>query len=170
MGILIYNGTYWLFLNYPYTSLIITVLLIIWIGMPRKKKKVEKLKKEVVKETPKVNTVPKNTNSKIYTSDRNKFLREMSKEDLINLFEDIVDAKFKAFGSPITICASDVLVGKIVGKTLDEALALTNKEIEDEIGLGVSPIKLHASVMAEEVISSAVADYRKKQEKLNKDA
>ena len=84
--------------------------------------------------------------------------------------DKIVDAKFKAFGSPITICASDVLVSKIVGKTLDEALALTNKEIEDEIGLGVSPIKLHASVMAEEVISSAVADYRKKQEKLNKDA
>ena len=83
--------------------------------------------------------------------------------------DKITEAKFKAFGSPITISASDLLVEKMVGKTLDEALAITNKEIEDEIGLGVSPIKLHASVMAEEVVSSAVADYRKKQEKQNKD-
>ena len=93
--------------------------------------------------------------------------------DVVKLYlviyqEKIAEARFKAFGSPITISAADILCDMLVGKTLDEALEITNKSVEDVISSGVPALKLHASVMAEEVVLDAVEDYRKKQEKLAK--
>ena len=94
--------------------------------------------------------------------------------DVLKIFltiEDdrIVNARFKAFGSPITFCASDIAVEKIIGKTLDEALELTNYEIECEIE-EENKEKLRQSILAEEAILAAVTDYRKKIAKLEKKA
>lgn len=93
--------------------------------------------------------------------------------DVVKLYlviyqDKIAEARFKAFGSPVTISAADIMCDMLVGKTLDEALEITNKSVEDEISSGIPTLKLHASVMAEEVILDAVQDYRKKQEKLEK--
>jgi len=72
----------------------------------------------------------------------------------------IIDAKFKTFGCGGAIAASSLTSEKVIGKTLDEALKVQNKEIVDELQL--PPIKVHCSVMAEEVIKEAVKNYRDK--------
>ena len=78
--------------------------------------------------------------------------------------ETILDAKFQTFGCVAAIASTDTACDMIIGKTLDEALKLTNKQVLDKLG-GLPDIKIHCSILAEEVIQAAVLDYRKKQAK-----
>lgn len=80
----------------------------------------------------------------------------------------IKDVKFKTFGCGAAIATSSVSTELIKGKTIDEALKLTNKEVVDELG-GLPPVKLHCSVLAEETIKSAIADYLRKEGKLSEE-
>lgn len=70
----------------------------------------------------------------------------------------VVDAKFKTFGCCAAIATSSVSTVLIKGMTVEEALKLTNKQVVDELG-GLPPQKLHCSVLAEEAIRKAIADY-----------
>lgn len=70
----------------------------------------------------------------------------------------IEDVKFKTYGCCSAIASSSVATELIKGKTVDEALAVTNKQVVDELG-GLPPQKLHCSVLAEEAIKKAVVDY-----------
>ena len=73
----------------------------------------------------------------------------------------IEDAKFKTFGCGSAIASSSLATEWIKGRTLDEASAIKNSEIVDELNL--PPVKIHCSVLAEDAIKSAISDYRKKQ-------
>jgi nitrogen fixation NifU-like protein len=74
----------------------------------------------------------------------------------------IVDAKFKTFGCGSAIASSSLATEWMKGKTIDEALQIKNTDIVQELSL--PPVKIHCSVLAEDAIKSAVADYKKKQE------
>ena len=76
--------------------------------------------------------------------------------------DKIVDAKFKTFGCGSAIASSSLATEWIKGKTVDEALSITNSEIVEELSL--PPVKIHCSVLAEDAIKAAVADYKTKQE------
>jgi len=86
---------------------------------------------------------------------------DIMKMDL--LVEDgvIKDAKFKTFGCCAAVATSSMATEMIKGKTIEEALALTNKEVTEALG-GLPPVKLHCSVLAEESIHAALEDYQKK--------
>jgi nitrogen fixation protein NifU and related proteins len=73
----------------------------------------------------------------------------------------IVDAKFKTFGCGAAIASSSVATQMIKGKTVDEALAITNKQVIEQLG-GLPPVKIHCSVLAEEALKAALEDYKKK--------
>jgi nitrogen fixation NifU-like protein len=73
----------------------------------------------------------------------------------------IVDAKFKTFGCGSAIASSSLATEWIKGKTVDEAEAIKNSQIVEELNL--PPVKIHCSVLAEDAIKSAISDYRKKQ-------
>ena len=77
----------------------------------------------------------------------------------------IVDAKFQTFGCAAAIATSSLATEMIIGKTVDEAEKLTNKQVIEELG-GLPPQKIHCSVLAEEAIKKAVEDYRKKSKKI----
>jgi len=77
----------------------------------------------------------------------------------------ITDAKFKTFGCGSAIASSSLATEWIIGKSLDEAETITNKEIAVELSL--PPVKIHCSLLAEEAIKAAIADYRKKQDSNN---
>ncbi len=72
----------------------------------------------------------------------------------------IVDAKFKTFGCGSAIASSSLATEWVKGKTLDEAAAIRNTEIVQELSL--PPVKIHCSVLAEDAIKAAVEDYKKK--------
>jgi nitrogen fixation NifU-like protein len=73
----------------------------------------------------------------------------------------VEDAKFKTFGCGSAIASSSLVTEWVKGKTVDEALALKNSQIVEELNL--PPVKIHCSVLAEDAIKSAIADFRKKQ-------
>jgi nitrogen fixation NifU-like protein len=76
--------------------------------------------------------------------------------------EKIVDAKFKTFGCGSAIASSSLATEWVKGKTLNEALAIQNTEIVEELSL--PPVKIHCSVLAEDAIKAAIKDYRKRQD------
>jgi nitrogen fixation NifU-like protein len=72
----------------------------------------------------------------------------------------IEDAVFKTYGCGSAIASSSLLTEWVKGKTLDEALSIKNIQIAEELAL--PPVKIHCSVLAEDAINAAIADYRKK--------
>ena len=70
----------------------------------------------------------------------------------------IEDAKFKTYGCGSAIASSSLVTEWVKGKTLDEALALKNTQIAEELAL--PPVKIHCSILAEDAIKAAVADYK----------
>lgn len=74
----------------------------------------------------------------------------------------IADVKFKTFGCGAAIATSSMATELIKGKSIDDALQLTNKAVMEALD-GLPPVKVHCSVLAEEAIRAAVSDYYKKQ-------
>jgi nitrogen fixation NifU-like protein len=74
----------------------------------------------------------------------------------------ITDAKFKTYGCGSAIASSSLVTEMLKGKTIEQAQAIQNMDIVEELAL--PPVKIHCSVLAEDAIKSALADYRKKQE------
>ncbi len=77
----------------------------------------------------------------------------------------ITDVKFKTFGCASAIATSSMATELIKGKSISEALTLTNKAVAEALD-GLPPVKMHCSVLAEEAIKAAIEDYQNK--KLNK--
>ncbi|NBX93110.1 MAG: Fe-S cluster assembly scaffold IscU [Proteobacteria bacterium] len=80
----------------------------------------------------------------------------------INDANVVEDAKFKTFGCGSAIASSSLATEWVKGKTVDEVLKIKNTDIVNELAL--PPVKIHCSVLAEDAIRAAIADYKKKQE------
>ena len=74
--------------------------------------------------------------------------------------DKIVDAKFKTFGCGSAIASSSLATEWIKGKKVDEAMAISNTEIVEELAL--PPVKIHCSVLAEDAIKAAIKDFKEK--------
>ena len=74
----------------------------------------------------------------------------------------IEDARFKTYGCGSAIASSSLVTEWLKGKTLDQAQTIKNSQIAEELAL--PPVKIHCSVLAEDAIKAAIADYRKKQD------
>lgn len=80
----------------------------------------------------------------------------------LKIDEDVItDVKFKTFGCGAAVATSSMATEMIKGKTISEALQLTNKAVAEALD-GLPPVKMHCSVLAEEAVKAAVADYKKK--------
>ena len=77
----------------------------------------------------------------------------------------IEDAKFKTYGCGSTIASSSLLTEWVKGRSLDQATEIKNKDIADELGL--PPVKIHCSVLAEDAIQAAIADVKAKRQEKN---
>ena len=73
----------------------------------------------------------------------------------------IEDAKFKTFGCGSAIASSSLVTEWVKGMSVDQAMEVSNKQIAEELNL--PPVKIHCSVLAEDAIKAAIADYKKKQ-------
>ncbi len=79
----------------------------------------------------------------------------------VNAETDVIeDAKFKTFGCGSAIASSSLVTEWIKGKTLDEAFKIKNSQIAEELSL--PPVKIHCSVLAEDAVKAAIADFKKK--------
>ena len=74
----------------------------------------------------------------------------------------IEDAKFKTFGCGSAIASSSLVTEWVKGKTVDQAMTISNKDVARELAL--PPVKIHCSVLAEDAIKAAIADFKKKRE------
>ena len=74
--------------------------------------------------------------------------------------QTIIDAKFKAFGCGSAIASSSLATEWLKGKTIEQALTIDNMDIVEELAL--PPVKIHCSVLAEDAIKGAIADYQSK--------
>jgi nitrogen fixation NifU-like protein len=72
----------------------------------------------------------------------------------------ITDARFKTYGCGSAIASSSLITEMVKGMSLDEATTIKNSDIAQELAL--PPVKIHCSILAEDAIKAAVADYRKK--------
>ncbi len=72
----------------------------------------------------------------------------------------IEDAKFKTYGCGSAIASSSLVTEWVKGKTVDQALGIKNTQIAEELAL--PPVKIHCSILAEDAIKAAVADYKQK--------
>jgi len=79
----------------------------------------------------------------------------------------IEDAKFRTFGCGSAIASSSLATDWIIGRTIDQAQEIENTAIVEELSL--PPVKIHCSILAEDAIRGAIADYRKKQENQNRE-
>ena len=80
----------------------------------------------------------------------------------IKVEDDVItDVKFKTFGCGAAIATSSKATELVKGKTLDEALQITNKMVMESLG-GLPPVKVHCSVLAEEALHAAIQDYKDK--------
>ena len=77
----------------------------------------------------------------------------------------ITDARFKTYGCGSAIASSSLVTEWVKGKTLDQAATIRNSEIAEELAL--PPVKIHCSILAEDAIKAAVADYRKKHDSVH---
>ncbi|NOM97691.1 Fe-S cluster assembly scaffold IscU [Klebsiella pneumoniae] len=77
----------------------------------------------------------------------------------------IEDARFKTYGCGSAIASSSLVTEWVKGKSLDEAQAIKNTDIADELEL--PPVKIHCSILAEDAIKAAIADYKSKREANN---
>src|ERR687892_909973 len=80
----------------------------------------------------------------------------------------IEDARFKTYGCGSAIASSSLVTEWVKGRTLDEAATIKNTEIAQELSL--PPVKIHCSILAEDAIKAAVADYKKKHMQQKKEA
>ena len=76
----------------------------------------------------------------------------------------ITDVKFKTFGCGAAIATSSKATELVKGKTIDEALTITNKMVMEALG-GLPPVKVHCSVLAEEALHAAIKDYKERMER-----
>jgi nitrogen fixation NifU-like protein len=77
--------------------------------------------------------------------------------------ERIVDARFKTFGCSAAIASSSMTTELIKGKSIDEALLISNEAVTEALG-GLPPAKQHCSVLAEEAVRAALEDYKRRRE------
>ena len=84
----------------------------------------------------------------------------MKRQLKINDSGIIEDAKFKTFGCGSAIASSSLVTTMVKGRSIDDALAISNAEIAQELSL--PPVKIHCSVLAEDAIKAAIADYQTK--------
>ena len=77
----------------------------------------------------------------------------------------IIDAKFKTYGCGSAIASSSLITEMVKGMTLDQAEKIKNSELAEELSL--PPVKIHCSILAEDAIKAAVADYKSKHDNLN---
>ncbi len=76
----------------------------------------------------------------------------------------IIDAKFKTFGCGAAIATSSMITGMVKGKTIEEALKISNKAVVEALD-GLPPVKMHCSVLAKDALKSAIDDYLAKKGK-----
>jgi nitrogen fixation NifU-like protein len=87
----------------------------------------------------------------------------------IKVEDDVItDAKFKTYGCGSAIASSSLVTTWLKGKSLDEANAIKNTDIAEELAL--PPVKIHCSILAEDAIKAALADYRAKNDTTNRNS